>query len=291
MMNNRLTVFSKPWTEEVGIEQLADIVAGLGLDGVELAVRPGYQVTPADIAAGLPRAAKIFRERGLFIGSVAADTDEKTIAACGEAGVSIIRICVGIDMTIGYRASEEKLRRGFDALIPALDKHGVAIGVQNHCDFMVGSAIGLMHLIEQYDPKHVCAVLDPAHCAVDGEPPAMALDIVWSHLGMINFKSAAHWRVNGPDEEEARWKVIWTTSQHSGYSWRTMVAELRKSGYAGTICLPAEYSNTDFNRQLMGNDAIAPLTKDIAYLKKLLAEGNDATSVKQSTNWKSTGEK
>lgn len=290
-MNNRLTVFSKPWTEEVGIEQLADIVAGLGLDGVELAVRPEYQVTPADIEAGLPRAAKIFRERGLFIGSVAADTDEKTIAACGEAGVPIIRICVGIDMTIGYRASEEKLRRGFDALIPALDKHGVAIGVQNHCDFMVGSAIGLMHLIEQYDPKHVCAVLDPAHCAVDGEPPAMALDIVWSHLGMINFKSAAHWRVNGPDEEEARWKVIWTTAQHSGYSWRTMVAELRKRGYPGTICLPAEYSNTDFNGQLMGNDAIAPLTKDIAYLKKLLAEGNDATSVKQSTNWKSTGEK
>lgn len=293
-MTNKITVFTKPW--DMPIAKLADLIKDIGVDGIELPVRKGYSVNPDNIAQELPRAAKIFRDRGLMIGSVAGDMDEKTIAACGDAGVPIIRICVGIDMKIGYYATEKKVCASFDALLPSLRKHHVAIGVQNHCDFMIGSAIGLMHLIEQYDPKEVCAVLDPAHCAVDGEPEAMALDIVWSHLGMMNFKSASHWRVNGPDEEEAKWKILWTTAQHSGYSWRTMVNALRARDYKGTICLPAEYSHPSQPGQLMGDDAIAPTKKDIAYMKKLLAENDGGAgtangSGKTSTNWQSSGAK
>ncbi|MBI4977611.1 MAG: sugar phosphate isomerase/epimerase [Spirochaetes bacterium] len=290
-MKNKLTVFTKPWTaKDMSIEHLADFVKETGFDGVELAVRAGYQVTPDAIAKDLPNAVKVFKDRGLIIGSIAGDTDEKTIAACGEAGVPIIRICVGIDMKIGYYATEKKVRDGFDKLLPSLAKNKVAIGVQNHCDYMVGSAIGLMHLIENYDPKQVCAVLDPAHCAVDGEPETMALDIVWPHLGMMNFKSASHWRVNGPDEDEAKWKILWTTAQHAGYSWRTMINALRTRGYTGTICLPAEYSDPSGPGQLMNDAAAALVKKDLAYIKKLMAEDGTGAQ-KTSTDWKSTGAK
>jgi len=287
---NLLTLFTKCWMD-MPLEKLADFVASLGLDGAELPVRPGYQVTPESIAKELPRAAKVFKERGLSIASVAGDADEKTVAACGEAGIPIIRVCVGIDMKIGYKASEEKVRAQYDKLLPSLKSHGVAIGVQNHCDFMIGSAIGLMHLIEKYDPKQVCAVLDPAHCAVDGEPEEMALDIVWPQLRMVNFKSASHWRVNGPDEEEAKWKILWTTAQHAGYSWRKTVACLKARDYKGPICLPAEYSEPNGPGQLMGDAATPLLKKDIAYLKRLLAEGSSEGQAKKSTNWQSSGEK
>jgi len=210
-----LTVFSKPW-QKMSLAELAKFVKGLGLDGVELPVRPGYQVEPQNIAKGLPEAVKVFADNGVKIGSVAGNTDEPTIAACGECDVPIIRVCVGIDMSIGYMASEKKIRKGYDKLIPALEKAGVAIGVQNHCDYCVGSAMGIMHLIENYDPKQVCAVLDMAHCAVDGEPEVMAIDICWSHLRLVNFKSAFHARTNGPEAVEAQWGVHWTTCHHSG---------------------------------------------------------------------------
>jgi len=289
-MKNRITVFAKPWPG-LSIAELARFVKELGVAGVELPVRTTYPVNPENITTELPKAAKIFRDHGLVIGSVAGDTDEKTIAACGEAGIALIRICVGIDMKIGYKATEGKVRAQFDALIPALEKHKVAIGVQNHCDFMVGSAIGLMHLIEQYDPKHVCAVLDPAHCAVNGEPEAMALDIVLSHLGLVNFKSASHWRVNGPDEEEAKWKILWTTAAHAGYSWRTMVRCLRERDYTGDICLPAEYSDPNGPGQIMGDAATTLVKKDIGTIKKLLGEDVVAGEMKPATNWKSSGAK
>ena len=268
MGKNDVTVFSKPWDNEVTLEQLGKKLTSLGVDGVELPVRPGYQVEPENIAKGLPEAKKILADQGIKIGSVAGSVDEPTINALGEAGVQILRICVGIDMSIGYMATERRLREQWDALIPALDHAGVNIGVQNHCNNCVGSAVGIMHLIEKYDPKHVSAVYDPAHCGLDGEPAVMGLDIVWSHLSLVNLKSAFRQRVNGPDEPEAQYQIVWSTCHHAIYSWSNLVKALSDRGYEGDICLPAEYTSPA--GMAMGDDCIRYLTEDIAYLRGLL---------------------
>ena len=271
-LENPLILFTKPWPG-LSLPELGRLVKRLGCDGVELPVRPGYQVTPDRVAKGLPEAARLLSKEGVKIGSVAGSTDEATIAACGEAGVPILRVCLAVDLKMGYKASEEKLRREYDALVPLLRKHNVSIGVQNHCGNMIGSAIGVMHLIEGYEPAAVSAVLDPAHCAVAGEPPEMAIDIVWSHLSLMNFKAASHWRTNGLNAPEAAWEVYWTTAQHSGYSWKAAVAELKKRDYSKDICLPAEYSDWRKGGQLMGDDVIPFLSHDVAYLKHLMGEG------------------
>jgi sugar phosphate isomerase/epimerase len=284
-MTNRLTVFTKPWPE-LGLAELGRLVKKLGFGGVELPVRPGYQVTPESIAKGLPEAAKILGDQGVAIASVAGNTDERTIAACASVGCRIIRVCPGIDMKIGYLATEARIRKEYDALVPALKKHGVSIGVQNHCGICVASAIGIMHLIERYDPAVVSAVLDPAHCAVDGEPPEMAIDICWSHLSLVNLKSASHRRSNGPNAVEAAWDIYWSTSQHSGYSWRVAVEELRKRGYGKDICLPAEYTNEAKGGQLMGQDAVAPLRYDMAYLRYLMADASASGTAFDYEEWK-----
>ena len=264
-----ISVFTKPWTEPLPI--MADKVAGLGLDGVELPVRPGYQVTPENAASGLKEATRVLSASGLKITSVASTADEAIIAACGDNGIPLIRIMAPIDLSIGYVESIESYRRQFDALLPALDRHGVAIGVQNHYGYFVGSAIGLLHLIERYDRHHISAVLDMAHCAVDGEPTAMAVDILKSKIHhQANFKSAYHSRVNGP-EDEAIFKVKWTTHQHGGYSWSEFADCLKQVGFAGTLCLPAEYSDPMGKSQRMGDDVIPYLKQDLAHLRSLVA--------------------
>jgi len=277
-VDNLVTVFCKPWPD-LSIDRLLTLTDSLGFDGVELPVRDGYPINPNNVATELAKASRAFQARGKTIHSIAGHPDEKTIQACAEAGVSLIRICIPIDMKVGYRATEKKVRSWFDSLVPSLERTGVAIGVQNHCDYMVGSAIGLMHLIESYDPKLIGAVLDPAHCAVDGEPEDMAIDIVWSHLRMVNLKAASHQRTNGPDEEEARWRVLWTTAQHSGFSWRTVVGELKRRGYSGPICLPAEYSDPLGAEQLMGDPVKKLVEKDLRYYKSLMAEKSVAGGV------------
>ena len=57
MSKHLISVFTKPWTEP--LQPMAYKVAALGLDGVELPVRPGYQVTPENAAAGLRDATRV----------------------------------------------------------------------------------------------------------------------------------------------------------------------------------------------------------------------------------------
>jgi sugar phosphate isomerase/epimerase len=252
--NLRFTVFTKPW--KMPLPELSAFVRRLGFDGVELPVRPGYQVEPETIATGLPEAVRILAGDGLTIASVAGPSDEPTIAACGELGIPIIRICVDVPAGRGYLEQEAQLQREFDALVPILDRYKVTLGIQNHYGRSVANAMGIRHLIERYDPRHIGAVLDPAHCGLNGEIPELALDIVWSHLRMVNLKNAFWQRTNGPEAQVAHYKPYWTSGRQGLCSWERVAGELRQRNYRGTICLTAEYSDTDSVDRLIAEDCV-----------------------------------
>lgn len=256
------SVFTKPW-RETPLPALGAFVKGIGFDGVELPVRPGYQVEPENVTRGLPEAAKILVAEGVKIASVAGPTDEATIAACAEAGVPIIRVCVGIPAGVSYLDHVAAVQAEYDHLLPLLDKHGVTIGVQNHNGRNVAHAMGMRQLVAKYAPAQVGAVYDPAHCALDGEIPELALDIVWSHLRMVNLKNAYWLRTNGPEAAVAQHRVWWTSGSQGLASWPKVVAELRERGYRGTVCLPAEYSAEDQVDRL--------ITQDLQFAKSLFA--------------------
>lgn len=281
-MTNRITVFTKPW-RDISLEQLADRIAGFGADGVELTVRDGYQVTPAIVAERLPRAVRTLAERDLVVSSVAAPLTEGVVRAMGECGIPLLRVCVGIDMRRGYNASVEAFRGEIKTLAPALRAGGVRVGVQNHNGHLVASALGIMHLLDGIDADLAAAVLDFAHCALDGEPVDMAVDIVKERLALVNFKNACRVRVNGPDEREARWQVLWTTARHGGYSWREAVWALEAAGYEGDLCLPGEYNRlvcagVGTEEQLMGDEVDERVAGDLSYLRSLLGGGQAGPS-------------
>jgi sugar phosphate isomerase/epimerase len=256
------SVFTKPWKTQ-SLAELGALIKGLGFDGIELPVRPGYQVEPENIGRDLPKAAKLLAAAGLKIHSIAGNTDEATIAACGEAGVPIIRTMARMPRDQKYLEVEAQLQRDYEALVPALEKHGVAIGVQNHCDDFVTSAIGLRHLMEKFDRKHIAAVWDVAHCALNGEDPELAVDIVWPHLCLVNFKNA-FWRAKkGPEAEYAEWQHYWTTGRQGLAPWHRAAKVLKDRGYKGAICLTAEYSDEAAVERLV--------REDIAYAKSLFA--------------------
>jgi len=253
------SVFTKPW--RTPLVKLGEFVAGLGFDAIELPVRPGYQVEPEDVTQGLPKAAEELAKCGIRIASVAGPTDETTMAACADVGIPIIRICVEMHDQERYMAFEARLQKEFDALVPLLDRYGVTLGIQNHYGREVCNAMGIRHLIEKYDPKHIAAVWDAAHCALNGESPEMAIDIVWSHLCMVNLKNAFWKRQNGPEAEYAKWEPYWTSARHGLASWPAVVAELGERGYSGVVCLTAEYSDKHSVNRL--------IAQDIAYAKSL----------------------
>lgn len=254
------SVFTKPWPT-LSLPQLGELVSGLGFDGIEFPVRPGYQVEPENVE-DLPRAAEVLAEYGVRIYSVAGPTDEATVAACAEAGVPTVRVMARIGPGEGYLEAEDRLRREYDVLLPLLEKHGVKLGVQNHCGRYVANAVGLRRLLGNYDPRYVGAVWDAAHEALEGSAPDLALDAIWSHLCMVNLKNAFWERSTGPEAECAQWRVYWTTGRHGLTSWPRVVQELKAREYQGVVCLTAEYSDHDAAERLVA--------ADLAFVRTLL---------------------
>jgi sugar phosphate isomerase/epimerase len=260
------SVFTKPWMT-MPIPRLGEFARGMGFDGIELPVRPGYQVEPERVARDLPVAAKQLAGLGVQIFSVAGPTDEAMIRACGEAGVPIIRTMARVAEGESYLEAEVRYQREYDALLPLLDACGVTIGVQNHCDRFVANAVGLRSLIGRYHARHVAAVWDAAHEALEGNLPGLALDAVWSHLCMVNLKNGFRQRATGPEAEVAQWRVYWTSGRQGVASWPQVARELRQRDYAGVLCLTAEYSDRDSVDRL--------IKEDIAFAKMLFGQGGE----------------
>ena len=253
------SVFTKPW-KTMPIPRLAEFVHTMGYDGIELPVRPGFQIEPEQIGKLLPAAARTMAAAGVNIYSIAGNTDEVTIAACAEAGVPIIRTMARIPEGTNYLDAERAIQKEYDALVPLLDRYKVTIGVQNHVGHFVPNAHALLHLIEKYHPRHVAAVWDAAHEALCGGLPQHALDILWPRLCMVNLKNAFYRRTNGPEAEYATWEHYWTSGRHGLASWPVVAVELKRRNYQGVVCLTAEYSSANADRLAV---------QDLAFAKSL----------------------
>lgn len=247
------SVFTKPW--KMPIPELGAHVRQLGFAGIELPVRPGYPVPPEDVTKGLPAAVRTLADLGITIRSVAGPTDEPTMAACAECSIPFIRIMAGIG-DAGYAAAEQRIQRELDALIPLTERYGVTIGIQNHCGRDVCNAMGLWRLVHSYDPKSVCAIWDAAHNALQGEEPELAIEIIWSHLRMVNLKNSFWERTSAPGADEPSWRPYWTAGRDGLASWPRAARELASRAYAGTVCLTAEYTDEHAVDRLVAADLV-----------------------------------
>jgi sugar phosphate isomerase/epimerase len=253
------SVFVKHWKDKSASE-LAQFVSGVGFDGIELPIRSGFQVEPEQVQKTLPAFAKQLGEAGVKIYSVAASTDESIFAACSEAGVPIIRIMVNIEED-GYKATEERTKRRLEQLVPLCEKYGVKVGIQQHYGNYIIDSNGIMRLMDHLDPAHVGVVWDAAHDAFAGQQPEYGLDIVCSHLAMVNLKNGYFVRSNGPEAETAEWKRHFTTGRHGLAHWPRIAAYIKKRNFSGVICLTAEYSDLDNKDRY--------IAEDLAYAKSL----------------------
>ena len=262
MADVAFSVFTKHW-KAVPLGRLGELVRGMGFEGVELPVRPGFQVAPERADRDLPAAARQLADAGVTIRSVASAADEPTIMACADAGVPLLRIMAPVRTDESYTGAEERYRREFDALLPVLDRAGVTLGVQNHAGREVANAVGLRSLIGRYDPRHVAAVWDAGHEALAGNEPELAIDIVWPHLRLVNLKNAIWLQTAEAGAASAEWSAYWTAGRLGLSPWPRVAAELRRRGYAGTVCLTAEYSGeVSVERQA---------AEDLAFVRTLFA--------------------
>lgn len=267
---NALAVFVKPW-KRLSLPELGAVMQSMGFEWIELPVRPGFPCQPETIERDLPEAVRILGEFGVRILNVTADLplqDERLYASCAQAGIDLNRVMFRRGER-SYWEAEADARRQLDAAMPLCQKYGVRIGVQNHVGSFVGvNEFSLYNLLKDFDPRYAGIIWDAAHNALEGMDPEPALDVVASHLYLVNLKNAYWRRINGPEAAVAEWKVYWTSGRHGRASWPRVIAKLKAMDYTGPLCLTAEYSD---------EQAVDRLTReDLAFARALLAESSES---------------
>jgi len=262
---NQLALFTKPW-KSLSLPELAQHIKSLGFDLIELPVRPGFQVKPANIERALPTAVKQLGEQGVRVLNVTADMpldDERLYSACAAAGIGMNRVMFW-QRDLDYWSAEAEARERLDAALPFCEQYNFQIGIQNHSGrFVPVNEMGMVNLVKDYNPRHVAAVWDPAHNALEGMNSDSALDVLAPHLCVVNLKNAYWRRVSGPEAEVAEWKIYWTSGAQGRASWAQVIAKLKAIEYQGPICFSAEYSDEDRVDEL--------IVQDLAFARGLLA--------------------
>jgi sugar phosphate isomerase/epimerase len=260
-MPTQFAVFVKPW-KGMDAPRMAAHVRQLGFDLIELPVRPGFPCEPARIEQDLPATLAAFAQEGVRVHNVTVDLpldNERLYAACAANGIGMNRVIFKRVVT-SYWESEAVARRQLDAAQPLCERYGVQIGIQHHYGGSVPiNSMGLYHLVKEYDPRYVGAIWDPAHNALQGEDPQAGLEIVQSHLCMVNLKNA-YWRRTRPGEEGG-WEAYFTTGAEGRTSWREVAAAVQRIGYGGPLTFSAEYSDAELTDRL--------IVQDLAYARSI----------------------
>jgi L-ribulose-5-phosphate 3-epimerase len=251
--------------EKLDVPALIAFLKDCGLDGADMAVRPGYPITPDNAATELPKAAKAFKDAGLTIGIVSTPTTlndadvaaAKTIfEACAKAEVPAVKI--GYFSYQGkYAAALAEARRRMAGFAKLAEKTGVKACYHTHSGNMLGNnAAGLRLLLADLDPHHVGAFLDTGHTAVNGGPIRYEMDLVRQWLFLVAIKDML-W-----EKKKDAWENHVVPAGEGIVRWSEVAAGLKDVRFSGTISLHAEYEEKDQGRR-------KELAKaELAFLKK-----------------------
>ncbi|MCL2379122.1 MAG: sugar phosphate isomerase/epimerase [Defluviitaleaceae bacterium] len=257
----KFSIFTKPW-KTTPIDNLCEKISNWGFDGIELPIRPGFQVEPKNAEKELPALAKKASQYGLSIMSVASPPEENIFAACQAVGIPLIRIMADFYPPKSYQDCENDFRASLSRLQPLCDKYNIKIGVQNHFGPMMINSVALKRLIKGFTP-HIGAVWDAAHSGLAGEHAAQGLEVIWDDLLLVNLKNAYWKQTNGPEAKSAAWYPYFTAGQYGMASYPHIIDYLNTHNYKGDICLPAEYTDESFIDELV--------PEELKYVKHLIS--------------------
>ncbi len=231
---------------------LVGFCRAVGLDGVDLAVRPGYVVHPGNAMTELPAAAKLLRDEGLVVGLVSAPTDLKDaeskmsvslFEAAARAGVPAIKIGY-----FPYRPPFDKAlqqaRRSLSGFARLAERTGVRACYHTHSGAYLGNnAASLRWLLSDLDPHHMGAFLDTGHTAINGGPPGMELDTIRPWLSLVAIKDMA-W-----EKQAGSWSVKVVPAGGGIVRWDEVGRAIKDVGFKGTISLHGEYPARDLEER------------------------------------------
>jgi sugar phosphate isomerase/epimerase len=293
-------VLNSKFFHTLSVSELAVKARELGFDGIDVCVRPGHPVHPANVETALPQAVTAWNAQGLLcplatapvtLANPDAPEVEPLYAGCAAAGVPRVKIgffpfSPGED----YWALVDAARRALEGFTRVGERHGVQTVYQVHSGPVLGSnCAGLMHLLRGLDPRWVGAYPDLGHMLLDGEDYPMGLAMVREYLSMVAAKDAYH--APQPAGNEPPFVPRFVKLGSGAVNWRRALGALKALGFDGAFSVHTEY---DFDESIIRQVGYADTTPphleewaraDAAYLRKVWAGATGEDGVGQTDRY------
>ena len=264
---NPFCVFTKPF-QSLSYDELADVVAELGFDGIEGTIRPGGHITPEQVPDELPKMVDALHKRNLDLTIMASginNADDKLnvqqLQVAAKLGVKRYRMgYYKYDLKRPIPKQLDEIRPVLKNLVALNKELGIQAIYQNHSGSnYVGAPLWDLHeLFKDHNEKYLSVGLDMAHLTAEGTRswPIQA-NLIRPRIGALYVKSF-RWennkRLNCPLSD--------------GIVDRKYPGQLLKSGFDGPVNLHEEYLNHRDPKLVPKH--VEAIRKDIATLKKWL---------------------
>ena len=275
-------MLSKP-LEDLSYAKLADTVADLGMDGVDLTVRAPGHVLPERVKTDLPQAARAVRERGLEIGwlttaieSAESPYAEDVIATAADLGIKQIKL--GYFRYAGFGAMRRQILetreqlRGIERLCL---KYGIQAGVHAHDGPALSATTHVVSLLlEGFDPAALCYYPDLGHIGIEGSFGGWihGLDLLSDRIAMLALENLAQFREDEPETGAPRWHAKVVPFDQGFIPFPEAFRYLKQIGYAGYASFQAEYRGANSFKDMNQAELLAQVKQDLQYTRQLAEE-------------------
>jgi sugar phosphate isomerase/epimerase len=264
---NPYCVFSKP-LQMLSYDDLADLIAELGFDGIEGTIRPGGQITPEQVPDELPKMMEALKKRRLEMTIMASginNADDKLniqqLQVAAKLGIKRYRMGYHkYDLKKPIVGQMNELRPVLKNLVALNKELGLQAIYQNHSGSnYVGAPLWDLHeLFKAHDPAHLSVGFDMSHATAEGTRAwPLHANLLRPRIGALYVKDF-RWKKNKREN----------CALAEGIVDQKYPAQLIRSGFTGPINLHVEYLKP-FTKENVPNQ-IAAIKRDSATLKRWL---------------------
>jgi len=266
-----VSVFSKHFLG-LPFDRLAEVLAGLGVTGIEAPIRPGGHIEPDKVEQELPKLVEALNKCGVritmltsAINSVSEATHTESILRTAQKlGIPRYRMnWYNYDNKQPIWPQLDEIRPKLKDLVALSKEIGILPCYQNHSGAkLFGAGIWDMALLmRDYKVDELAWAFDIMHATIEGStswPTEVAL--VQDHIGMAFFKNFA-WEGKGHKPAPLGEGVV----------GKAYVTQLKAGGFQGPVCLHVEHLKARMKDPGYLELAIAATRKDLATLREWLA--------------------
>ena len=277
---DRFCAFTESF-QEWPIPKVCEKFHEIGLDGLDLTVRPGGHIQPEQAAAKLPDAIKAAKDNGVEIlmlttGITDADKNAEVILdKCAEFGIDRIKLGYFPYKEFGTLLNTVDDARARISRVAALaQKYKVLPCVHIHSGAIVPSSgtVGYL-LFRDFKPGEVGAYVDPMHMTAEGglDGWRQGLDLLAPWISLSSVKNSIWVKGDRDKFGQQRWEMKKCPLADGMAPIPDYMATLRKVGYSGLFSLGSEYIDNNSWKTLTADECLEQTRSDLNYIKAVLA--------------------